>query len=122
MQVLGHLEVFVGHIGVINAQEEGDFADTIGTVVEEETGVIVCTMSGIMELRRMVMQTLQTALVAVDNNRLQELVVLALLVLFFDLGYGILGSLAVALDKPLQRDRDTLPSLVTVHGVVSMLN
>lgn len=41
VEVLGKLEVCVGEVGGVDAEEERDFADAVGSVVEEEEGVVV---------------------------------------------------------------------------------
>jgi len=41
VQILGQGEIAVGKVGAINAEEEGDLANTVGAVVEEEAGIVV---------------------------------------------------------------------------------
>jgi hypothetical protein len=41
VNVLRDLDGFIGDVGVVNTEHEGDFTDTVRTVVEEEEGVIV---------------------------------------------------------------------------------
>ena len=63
--------------------------------------------------------TLDTTLVTVDDDGLQELVGLVLLVALLDSLDDILALLALTLDKALDSDLDALPTLVTVHRVVA---
>ena len=64
------------------------------------------------------MSTLDTTLVAADNDGLEELVVLALLVTLLDGLERVLALLALAEDQALQRNLVPLPPLVAIHGVV----
>lgn len=66
--------------------------------------------------------TLDAGLSAVQNDGLQELVVLALFVAFLDGSHGVTALLALALNHTLQGQLDSLPPLVTVHGVVAANN
>ena len=63
--------------------------------------------------------TLDPTSVAVDDNGLQELVCLVLLIALLNGLDGVLGLLALTLDKAVDGDLDSLPTLVTVHGVVA---
>lgn len=87
-------------------QELSDLTNTVGTVVEEEEGIVI----------------LETTLIAVDNDGLQELVVLTSLVAGLDGSDGVGGSLTLTLDETVQGNGDTLPSLITVHSIVSADN
>ena len=64
-------------------------------------------------------RTLDPAGVAVDDDRLQELVRLVLRVLLLNRLHWVFALLPFALDETVDRDLDTLPTLVTVHGVVA---
>lgn len=66
--------------------------------------------------------TLEATLITSNNDGLEELVCLALLVTLLDGLDRVLAGLALALDKTLHGDLDTLPPLVTVHGVVTADN
>lgn len=85
------------------AEELGDFADTIGAVVEEEDLVVV----------------LDAALLATDNDGLQELIVLILAVSLLDSCDGVAAVLALSENHTLEGNLDSVPALVTVHGVVA---
>lgn len=68
------------------------------------------------------MRTLDTALVAADDDGLQELVVLALLVPLLDGLDRVVALLTLAQDHALKRDLVPLPPLIAVHGVVPTNN
>ena len=63
--------------------------------------------------------TLDPARVAVNNDRLQELVRFVLCVALLNHFNGILALLALALDQAVHCDLDALPALVPVHCVVA---
>lgn len=65
------------------------------------------------------MQTFDPALIAIDNNRLQELVGFVFLVTFFDSFDDILAFLALTLHQAFHSNLDTLPPFVSVHGIVA---
>lgn len=66
--------------------------------------------------------TLDTTLGAVDNDGLQELVVLSLLVSLLDSSNGVAALLTLAVDQAVQGEVESVPPLVTVHGVVTANN
>lgn len=47
VQILGKGELAVGEVGTIDAEKEGDLADTVSAVVEEEAGVVVYMASSV---------------------------------------------------------------------------
>jgi hypothetical protein len=63
--------------------------------------------------------TLDPRLVTTEDNRLQELIRLIHLVLLLDRLDSILASLSDTSNKTIDSDLDPIPSLVSVHGVVS---
>lgn len=66
--------------------------------------------------------TLDAALVTTNNDGGQELILVlgtAKLISSLDSGNGVLASLALAQNHTLQGELDSLPALITVHGVVS---
>ena len=69
-----------------------------------------------------VMLTFDTAIVTVDNDWLQELVCLVLLVPLLNGANHVRVRLALSLNQPIDGDLDSLPSLVTVHGIISPSN
>ena len=81
----------------------GDFANTVRSVVEEEEGVVV----------------LDPALVTANNDWLQELVSLALFVSFLDHLDWVVRVLSFSGDDTLHTNLDTVPTLVSVHDVVT---
>ena len=78
-------------------------AQRVYKALAEEEGVVV----------------LDAALIAANDDRLQELVSLALLVTLFDSRDWIGGGFALAQDDALQTDLNTVPPLVPVHHEVS---
>ena len=111
--VLGHgdkLDVGEGEVGKGRAvditHELSDLADAIGTVVEEEDGIVL----------------LDAALITTDNDGLEEFVVLALLVALLDRRNGVGAGLTLAEVQALEGNLDTLPSLITIHGIVTADN
>ncbi|KAG9527173.1 phosphoglycerate mutase 2, partial [Aureobasidium melanogenum] len=118
----------VGEVGlgaaVLVADELGDFADTVAAVVEEEERVVVWRIGlvKVNERRRKSGHTLDSAVLAVDNDGLEELVGLALLVAGLDGLDGVGRLLALALDNAVHGLLDAVPALVTVHGVVTTDN
>lgn len=68
------------------------------------------------------MRTLDTGLIAADDDRLEELVVLARLVPLLDGLDRVVALLALAEDHALERDLVPLPPLIAVHGVVPTNN
>lgn len=66
--------------------------------------------------------TLDAGLVAIDNDGLEEFVVLALLVALLDGSQRVAAGLTLAQNHTLQGKLNTLPSLVTVHGIVATNN
>ena len=66
--------------------------------------------------------TLDTAVLAVANNGLQELIILVLGVSLLDCLDWITTLLTIAQDHTLHGDLNSLPSLITVHGIVSTNN
>ena len=63
--------------------------------------------------------TIDPSFVATDDDWLQELVRFVLLVSLLDGGNRIIRYLTLTLDQTLGSDLDPLPSLVTIHGIVS---
>lgn len=66
--------------------------------------------------------TLDAASIAVHDDGLQELVVLALLISFLDSGDWVTALLTLTKDQALEGELDSLPPLVTIHGVVTADN
>ena len=62
--------------------------------------------------------TFDPAFVAANDDWFQELIRFILLVSLLDGGDRILRRLALTVDKTLSSDLDSLPSLVTIHGIV----
>lgn len=71
---------------------------------------------------RDIQRTLYSALIAINDNRLQELIRHVLLVVSFDgLDDAVLATLdllTLTLDQTIDSDLNPLPSLIAVHGVV----
>jgi len=67
-------------------------------------------------------RTFYTGLFAANNDRLQELIILSFLVSLFDSLKRITALLSLANTHGVQSDLNPLPSLITVHGVVSPNN
>lgn len=65
------------------------------------------------------MLTLDTGLLAATDDRLEELVILALLIALLDRLERVGALLALAQDHALERKLGALPPLVAVHGVVT---
>ena len=63
--------------------------------------------------------TLDSALVTVEDDRLQELVGFVLLVTFLNSIDDVVCLLAFALNETVDCDLDTLPALIAVHCVVT---
>jgi hypothetical protein len=63
--------------------------------------------------------TLNTSILATDDYWLQELVGFALLISLLDSVDWVAALLAVANYYAFQRDFDSIPSLVAIHGIVS---
>lgn len=66
--------------------------------------------------------TLDAASITVHDDGLQELVVLALLISFLDSGDRVTALLTLTKNQTLEGELDSLPPLVTVHGVVTTDN
>jgi hypothetical protein len=101
------------------SEDGGNLAHPVRTVVEKEKGIALC--SAVSQLRRgqnFTLRTFDPSFVATDDNWLQELVRLILLISLLDGGDRILGCFALTLDQTLGSDLDSLPSLITVHGIV----
>ena len=104
--VLGHrdqLDLGVREVGqgrsVDVAKELGDLTDSIGAVVEEEHDIIVLVGLGSIGVKGSwteTVRTLNAAFLATDDDRLEELVVLPLLISLLDCldGVGALLTLA----------------------------
>lgn len=83
--VLGVGEVRAGRTVVVT-QELGDFTDTVRAVVEEEESIVIYRRESVLVglHHGCIKLTLDTALLAANNDGLQELVVLLLLVALLD--------------------------------------
>lgn len=130
------LEVVLGHGGDVEvlwewelwkwggvvAEELGDFTDSVGSVVEEEEGIVVCDMlvGGISETTGK--RTLDSGFITVDDNWLQELVGLALLISLSDERNWIGSLLSLTEHDAIKSNVDSLPSLVSVHSIISSNN
>lgn len=66
--------------------------------------------------------TLDATSITIHDDGLQELVVLALLISFLDSGDRVTGLLTLTKDQALEGELDSLPPLVTVHGIVTANN
>lgn len=66
--------------------------------------------------------TLDTALIPINDEGFQKFIGLVLLVLRFDGLDGIINCLTLTTYKAVYSDLDSLPSLVTIHGVISSYN
>lgn len=115
-EVLGNVDLH----GLVGKAEDGDdLTHAVGAVVEEEKGVAVWTCVRFERgLRCWERRTLDTRLVAADDDGLQELVGLVLFVAVLDCGDRVLALLTLAVDETVDGDLDALPALVAVHGVV----
>ena len=130
--VAGHGgDVHVGGVGevglgaaVLVADELGDLADTVAAVVEEEEGIVVCCIESVMAGRGRMngKHTLDSAVLAIDDNGLQELVSLTSLVALLDSLDGVGRLLALAFEDADHGLLNTLPALVAVHGEVTSNN
>lgn len=65
------------------------------------------------------MRTLNAAFLATDDDRLEELIVLSLLIPLLDCLDGVGTLLTHAKDETLQSNLVSLPSLITIHSVVA---
>ena len=121
--------LWVGEIGlggtVDIAQELGDLANTVRTVVEEEYCVIVCT-SQLMDTKVLMAHsalrkelTLYSSFLPIYNDGLQELIILVLAVSLLDSSHRVTAFLAFSFDQAVQANLDSVPPLIAVHDVVS---
>jgi len=99
-----------------------DFTDTIRAVVEEEDFVTICLMLGVAESQFRPELTLDTSFLATKNDGLQELIILTPCVSLLDCLHWVGAFLPVTDAKCVQADLNSLPSLITVHGIVSTNN
>src|SRR5271167_3738874 len=71
-------------------------------------------------LRRRI--TFDAGLFPTNNDRLQEFVILALLISFLNSLDGITALLTIAYAQCVQSNLNSLPSLITIHSIVSPNN
>lgn len=115
----------VGEDGLVDtAKDLGDLADTVRSVVEEEDNVVIYKhLSAHIEHELNSEElTLDTALLTANNNGCQELILVlatAELISSLDSGNRVFSGLALTQDHTLQGKLDSLPALITVHGVVA---
>lgn len=128
--VLGHgdegLDLGVFKVGedrsVDIAEKLRDLTDTVGSVVEEEDGIVVCYLLGEAHLLCHRVLTLDAALITTNNDGGQELIpvlITTTLISSSDGSDGVLRGLTLAVAQTLEGNLDSLPALVTVHGKVS---
>lgn len=114
------------HRLVKTTHDSREFTHTVRPIVEEEDGVVLCIVSrsaSPSSWRTKRHGTFDSSFSTIGDDGLQELIGKVLLIVGLD-GFNdgtldfTIDSLTNTIDETVYSDLDSLPSLITVHGIV----
>jgi hypothetical protein len=113
----------VGHRRAVEVAEQlGSFAHAVGSVVEEEDGIVVCSPLALWRFQKthaLWPHTLNAPFLSTNDDWFKELVRFTLGISLLDRRDWIFRVLSLTQHNSFKASRDAFPPLVAVHDVVT---